>query len=325
VTGETTESATTFVQEHGLAFVGNCRTIADIWDWILAHEPLVDENPAAFAALETALLDLLARKRGIPVEALIGARALHETVSYSAIIGDSGPLKTWLASQAYALVGFSDFKIKLSADIGRDIKKFSRLPRLSRVRSDANNLWSDPSDCIRHVRSLGRELWAIEEPVKPGDIEGMRAIATELTLKVILDESLRNLSQLDDFSHDPEIWVANVRVSKCGGVLRSIAMARAAQSRGMGVVLGSHVGETSLLTRAALAVGQGMNAPPIAREGGFGKLLLERDISMPSLRFSRGGRLDTSRLCLMEEPGWGVEIGSNQVSWNAPGSAATIT
>ena len=259
VTGETEAGARAFVQAHGPDFLEACATVEDIHAWSAAREALIDDNPAAFAALESALLDLMGRRRGIPVEALIGLPPLGGPVAYSAIIGDSSPFKTWAAGMAYSLWGFSDFKVKLSADAKRDAAKLARLPPAARLRVDANNLWHDAEDCVRHMRALGRAVWAIEEPVAPGDIASLRTIAAQLPVKIILDESLRNRSHLGPFLDAPESWVANIRVSKCGGILRSIALAREAQDAGMGVVLGAHVGETSLLTRAALAGGQGLN------------------------------------------------------------------
>ncbi len=315
VTGETQTGAEAFIRSHGPEILERCTSIDKLRGWINENGSLIDSNPSAFSALELALLDLLSRRQGISVERLIGAGPLRGNPHYSAVIGDSSALKTGLASAAYALLGFADFKIKLSDDIEHDSKRLSRLPRNNPLRVDANNLWHDPEQCIRHIRSLGRKVWAIEEPVVAGDIGSMRVIAKQLSVKIILDESLLTCSQINPLLAEPDIWVPNIRVSKCGGVLRSIEIARIAQDAGMAVILGAHVGETSLLTRASLAVGQAMKRAPIAREGGYGTWLLRRDISAPPLRFSRRGILNINKYSLSDAVGWGLDVQPDRIHW----------
>ena len=122
-------------------------------------------------------------------------------------------------------------------------------------------------------------------PLEAGDVEGQAQLAEEMKARVILDESLCRKAQLPRYKESALEWIANVRVSKSGGILRAIDLARAAQELGMDVILGAHVGETSLLSRAALSVGQALERPPLAREGAFGRILVTRDVSDPSLRF----------------------------------------
>jgi L-alanine-DL-glutamate epimerase-like enolase superfamily enzyme len=48
--------------------------------------------------------------------------------------------------------------------------------------------------------------------------------------------------------HRPDIktdlaWIANVRVSKMGGLLRCLEFVKAARARSLGIIVGSHVGE----------------------------------------------------------------------------------
>ena len=97
-------------------------------------------------------------------------------------------------------------------------------------------------------------------------------------------------------------------MSKCGGILRSIDLARAAQEQGVDVILGAHVGETSILSRAALTVGQSLNDPALAREEAFGQILVTEDISDPSLRFGFRGVLRSKRWNFASLPGLGLFI-----------------
>ena len=66
------------------------------------------------------------------------------------------------------------------------------------------------------------------------------------------------------------------------------------------------MGETSLLTRAALTVAKAAGSALVAQEGAFGTFLLERDICDPPLMFGKGGVLDASAHERLAGAGWGL-------------------
>ena len=72
--------------------------------------------------------------------------------------------------------------------------------------------------------------------------------------------------------------------------------------------MGCHVGETSILSRAALTLMQAVGDRLIAAEGAFGTQLLRRDLTSPSLRFDRAGRLALSRVAGMGPSGFGLAL-----------------
>lgn len=98
-------------------------------------------------------------------------------------------------------------------------------------------------------------------------------------------------------------WIANLRVSKLGGVLRTMAVLDAARARGVGVIVGAQVGETSLLARAGLVVAHAAGASLLAQEGAFGTQLLAEDVCSPSLMFGVKGVLQFAT----RGPGWGLD------------------
>ena len=308
VTGETEESAIVFLKKYGEDWINSIKSIDALRERLRAEEDLIDKNPAAFSALEIALIDVLAQEKKISVEALLELPDLNDNIQYSAVVGDSSPFKTRAQAFIYRLIGFRDFKVKIGSDVERDKRRFQSLPGNIRLRVDANNLYTDADKCANHLKELNRKIWAIEEPLRAGDVEGQSQLAKAMKARIILDESLLSKDQLPLYEDSSLEWIANVRVSKSGGILRSIELARAAQAQGMDVILGAHVGETSLLSRAALTVGQALKQPPLAREGAFGRILVTRDISNPSLRFGLGGIIRTRRWNFAEAPGLGLSI-----------------
>ena len=301
MTGETEESVTQFLGQHGKDWTNSIHSIESLKEKIEAEEKLINRNPAAFAALEIAFWNFFTEEN-IPIEGLLKLPLLSDDIQYSAVVGDSGPFKTRAQSLIYHLIGFRDYKVKIGKDLGRDRKRFASLPSNIRLRVDANNLFTDPEQCVNHLKSLGREIWAIEEPVREGDVQGQSHVSEAMGSRIILDESLCLKEQLFAYQNANDTWIANIRVSKCGGILRSIDLARAAQEQGVDVILGAHVGETSILSRAALTVGQSLNDPALAREGAFGRILVTEDISNPSLRFGLEESCDLNGGTLLAYP-----------------------
>lgn len=289
VTGETVASAARFFADHREAFSA-LDDLAALKDWIAVHEDAVDRNPAAFAAIELAMLDLFARRAGLGIEAFLGLPPLRP-VAISAVFGVTGRKAAAVMAAGYRLFGMTDAKVKVSADQGADCARLALIRRIlgnrARLRVDANNLFPDPAACIAHVSALHLPIWAVEEPLAPRDFSGMEGIAKSTGARIILDESATRLADLERIE-GPQ-WIANMRVSKLGGLIRSLEMLGVARTRGLGVIIGCHVGETSLLTRAALALAAAGGESVQAVECAYGGYLLARDLTRPRLRFGRGG------------------------------------
>lgn len=309
VTGETVEGALAFIASHADELRREIASLDALTVWMRGHTALIDRHPAGWCAIELALLDLLARDRGVPVDALLGLPAPRGPFRYTAVVGDAAPEVCAATIGRYRRVGFTDFKLKLSGNEPRDRGKVMalRAERGVRVRADANNLWSEPGDAVAFLRGLDYPFFAIEEPVGADRYEALLRIAEEFDTRIVLDESLLRAEQLERLPGPPARWIANVRVSKAGGLLRSLDLVRAAGSRGVGVIVGAQVGETSLLTRAALTVAQAAGDALLAQEGAFGTHLLQYDVCDPPLMFGAGGVLDPSTTCL-DAPGFGLSI-----------------
>lgn len=311
VTSESLASAQDFASAHAHEWTASICDIATLGGWAQGHRGLIDVNPAAWAAVELALLDLIGKCEGKSVEALLGLPPVSGRFRYTAVLGDAAPVAFAAQLAHYCKAGFRDFKIKLSGDRERDQAKVKALADAGiapeSVRADANNLWRSTDDALGALQALRFPFFALEEPLPPGDHEGMSRLAAALGTRIILDESLLRSDQLDRLPGPPERWIANLRISKMGGVLRSLELVRALRKRGLKLVVGAHVGETSVLTRAALTVAQDARDLLIAQEGAFGTHLLSYDVAEPPLMFGAGGVLDAS-IMRADAPGFGLSI-----------------
>ena len=303
VTGEDLDSAQAFVARHRDALVGSdLRGTPDLVAFMDQHAADVDANPAAWCAVELALLDLLACSDNRSVEAALGLPEIDGTFRYTAVIGDGDTDAFAAAFERYHRLGFTDYKLKLSGNLDRDRTKIEIVKRRAtaglRVRLDANNLWGSPAAASAHLAALegvGCPLFAIEEPLPAGRHEALAVLAATTDMKIILDESctgLRHLRQLAPYVEAaPERWIVNLRVSKMGGLIRSLAVVDGARRLGIGIIVGAQVGETSMLTRAALTVASRAGDLLVAQEGAFGTHLLEHDVYDPPLMFGPAGIL----------------------------------
>ena len=279
-------------------------TFDSVLGWLEKSEALIDRFPSAWCAVEMALLDLFSREQGCSVEALLGIKACRRKGRYSAVLGDDSKWKYSAIVDQYLIRGFSDFKIKLSGNLERDREKIEILYDLCeehgvadpRVRFDANNLWKGRvEDAIAHLKALPEGVFAVEEPVGSGDSEGISRVSLATGLPVILDESLCTTQDLARFQNLPGKYIANIKVSRVGGVLRALRLVKVLEKSGWPVIVGCHVGETSLLTRAALIPADAAGENLVAQEGAYGDYLVEREPVYPMLKFGRGGQLDLKR------------------------------
>jgi L-Ala-D/L-Glu epimerase len=308
VTGETLESAATFFERWRPAVAAAITDVDTLRTFVGTHAEAIDHAPAAWCAIELALLDALGRTDGQPVEALLGLPALRGPFTYTAVLGDADAATFERQLARYLSLGFRDMKLKVSGDAGRDYPKLERLGATSgvSVRVDANNLWAHPEAAIEYLRRLPGPVVAVEEPLGPRRFADMARLVDATGVPVILDESVSRVRDLDTLASAPDRWLVNVRVSKMGGVLRALDVVARARLLGVPVIVGAQVGETSLLTRAALPVAEAAGNSLRGQEGAFGTHLLERDVCDPPLMFGAGGRLEVADHPRLARPGLGV-------------------
>jgi L-alanine-DL-glutamate epimerase-like enolase superfamily enzyme len=307
VTGESVETARAFFARYKPELEREVEDLATLRAWAASHESDLDTNPAAWCAVELALLDAFAREEGLTIEQFLSLPALAGRFRYTAVLGDQDGDAFRASAAKYRRFGFQDFKVKLSGDPRRDLDKVAVVREwgeATRVRADANNLWESGEAAVAFLRELAFPFFAIEEPIRSNQYADLARVAEALERPIILDESLLRTDQIGRLGGSSASWLINVRVSKMGGLLRSLEVVQAAGRAGIGVIVGAQVGETSLLTRVALTVAQAAGPNLVAQEGAFGTFLLERDICDPPLMFGAGGILDASSV----KTGAGIDV-----------------
>ncbi len=267
-----------------------------------------EKSPSAVCAVELALLDLFCKKQDIPVWKLFEEKPITETMCYSSIL----PLvsKDYLESILKLTVqyGICQIKAKASSSIEETVETVSvirkRLGDEVDMRLDANGAFnaSEATRLVHQLKRKGHDISSFEQPVPKEDKNGLKRVEQETGVAVIADESFSSERDLDEIVKNRFCKGINIRISKCGGFLRSKKMVRDAMSAGLFCQLGCHVGETSILA----AAGRHLAAvcPPFRFvEGCYSRFLLKEDICKNPIEFGFEGRAKVP-----EGPGLGIEI-----------------
>ncbi len=311
VTGETIQTATNFFTTYREAWE-EFQNVSDLQTWMAENNQAINENPASWCAVELALFDCWGQENRQSIESLLSLQEITGQFQYSAVLGPENIASFEKQAKQFCALDFYDFKIKVTGNREDDRSKIKFLKDLPiqniRIRLDANNLWHAASEVVPYLTSLDHQFFATEEPLQVGDYEGCRQISQQLGLPIILDESFLRFEQFNDLETDSKNWIINIRISKMGGILRSLEIAEHAKTKGIPLIIGAQVGETSILTRAALTIATQYRDILLAQEGAFGTYLLERDITATSLMFGQGGVLDSPSLST--QPGLGLTLSS---------------
>ncbi len=309
VTGETNESVMSHLQgalqEAMLGF--NPTSFGEALEQIDAL-PFHDANrtplPAARAALELALLDASMRffERSFDdVVAWMGLPGFGTPGSlpearFSGVLAAREParllrklrLMYWGGLRHFKLkVGMDDDDARVAAVAGYLAKPL--VAEKATLRLDANGAWSKDEAIERLGDWRDYVISGIEQPLPRGQEEDLPILKDLFDIPIVHDESVITR---DDAVLLNDLGVAdvfNVRVSKCGGLLASLHLAQLIRRIGAELQIGCMVGETSLLTAAALRL---VSVCPSVRwlEGAYGRFLLSHDIVRRPLQFGYAGR-----------------------------------
>ncbi len=220
-------------------------------DWLEAAAARMDErirgHGAAKCALDIALHDLVARRAGVPVHALLGLPAGGPPTDFT--IGLDEP--DVVAERARRAAHFPALKIKLGS--ARDLATLEavRAVYLGPIRVDANTAWQ-PDEAVAmlpELERLGVEL--IEQPFPARRLDQLRWLQERSSLPIVADESCVAFEDLDALVG--VVAGVNVKLAKCGGVGPARRMLERARELGFRTFLGC-MEETSVGIAASAAV-----------------------------------------------------------------------
>ena len=270
------------------------------------------DNPSALCAFELALLDLGGKYWDKTIIEMLGLTNSNKSLIYSLVV----PLLPEKALQKflhYALpyeIKHAKIKVDANNPKGHVQHVKSLLGDDVEIRVDANCSWSR-ANAPRFMSDMAEiGVVSVEQPLPANDLEGTAELRTENMPLIILDEAVwaeDDVKRIADIGAGDAI---NVRISKCGGLIGALKVVEAASKNDIGIQLGSHVGESCILSAAGAHLASGISQFRWL-EGCFGTHLLSSDLCEESYRFEHGGKFD-----LPEGPGLGITVSESRLESN---------
>lgn len=207
-------------------------------------------NRGAKAAVDVALHDLVARRRGVSLPVLLGSTTLRVPTDVTLAAGEPDALGD--AARARVAEGFSVLKVKVGNDAATDVARVRAVRKVVgagvRLRIDANQGWT-ARDAVRVIGALEDahlDVELVEQPLPAADLDGMAWVTARVSTPVMADESVYGVRDLVEVIRRRSADLVNVKLAKCGGLSVAVTLLELAHAQGLGTIVGSmmetHIG-----------------------------------------------------------------------------------
>lgn len=206
-------------------------------DGLVKHYRLVKGNNFAKAGLEMACWDLLARREGKPLAALLGGTRA-EILSGVSLGIETDPAALFDQIDRHLAEGYRRVKLKIAP--GHDVEIVRRVreryPDLP-LQVDANSAYTlDDLPTLQRLDEFG--LLLIEQPLAHDDIIDHARLQAGLATPVCLDESIHSADDARKAIDLNACRVINIKVSRVGGLREAKRVHDVCQARGVPVWCG---------------------------------------------------------------------------------------
>lgn len=298
---ETTSTTAHIISDFLLPLLEPGLTLAELLDrW----KP-VRGHGMAKATVENALIDLTAKRKNLPLHALLGYPAKPVMSGVSLGIQDSPEL---LVEKAGVAVRAGYHRVKMKVKKGKDIEYVravrSAFPDLA-LMVDANGDYTlDDADHLAALDEFG--LTMIEQPLSYSDIYQHSKLQRRLKTAICLDESILGLDDAVTAVELGACRVINIKQGRVGGLVESLRIASYAASKGIPVWSGG-MDETGIgrAVNIHLQTDPAFSVPGDTAETAR---YFEVDLVEPPVTLGPGGFIDPP-----EGPGIGVVVQADRL------------
>jgi L-alanine-DL-glutamate epimerase-like enolase superfamily enzyme len=259
------------------------------------------DAPAARAALDMALWDLAARKKGVPLVRFWGGEP--KPLQTSVTIGVCSVEETLAAARDWVAQGFRIIKVKIGENVELDTERLREMrdalgPDIA-LRVDGNQGYSleDARTLLRTTDGLDLEM--IEQPLDARDLTSMCTLRGESRVPIVADEAAGTIDECREIVDRGAAHGINIKLMKCGGPSAARSIHDYANAAGLSLMLGCN-DETRISIAAAAHLALAM--PGLKYADLDGHMDLVRDPA------SGGFEIRDGCLHVGEKPGLGVEV-----------------
>ena len=238
--------------------------IKNITKELLTHTPkealqILHDNSmksSAKAALDMALVSLLAQEKGISLAKYLGAKDIN-TLQTDITISLNSVDKMLHDTQEAISNKMNILKVKLGGDIYHAIKVTQeiscRFPEV-KIVVDANQAWS-LQESLLFVKTMKKTpIELIEQPVKANMLKELKTITNATHIPILADESAFTLEDVKQIVESKSADMINIKLMKCGGLTKAVEILEYAREKEVFCMLGSMLeGPISINAAVSLA------------------------------------------------------------------------
>ncbi|WP_437717838.1 dipeptide epimerase [Sorangium sp. So ce448] len=209
---------------------------------------------AARCAIETAILDALTKRAGMPLWAFFGGSGTALTTDITITTGS--PERAGEAARRAAAMGFRALKVKVggrlaASDPARIEAIYAAAPGASLILDGNGGLTAGEAlALVAHARRLGANVALLEQPVPRDDWDGMKEVTRRAGVDVAADESAASAEDVLRVAAERAATVVNIKLMK-GGIAEALDIAAVARAAGLGLMIGGMVESVLAMTASA--------------------------------------------------------------------------
>ncbi|CAA9558927.1 MAG: L-alanine-DL-glutamate epimerase (EC [uncultured Thermomicrobiales bacterium] len=280
VTGETWPSAAAMLRDDlAPALLGH--DARDRFGTMSRLDAVVEGAPAAKAALDIALHDLVARSLAVPLWVLLGGCS-KAALEISRVVSLGTPEAMADAARGHVADGFSTVKLKVGdataplLDAARVVAVRAAVGPEIGIKVDANQGWKASGTAVRAIQAMSESQPAyVEQPVAAWDLEGLADVRRQTGATIMVDEGCHGARDLLRVVALRAADLVNIKLMKTGGIGPALRLNAIAEAAGIGAQVGTMV-ESSIASAAGLHVAIALANVATVEMGG--PLMLAEDI-----------------------------------------------
>jgi L-alanine-DL-glutamate epimerase-like enolase superfamily enzyme len=245
VTGETPETVIKTLDKIAPRLIGMCPL--RIEQNVELMDSLVQENPAAKAAIDIALHDILGKTARKPLYMLMGGYCTEVLTDLT--LGIKSPKEMAKDALKALKKGFKALKVKVGINPTEDVERI-RLIREAvgnkiQIRIDANQGWT-PQQAIEALNKMKKfNIQFAEQPVPAEDFKGLIKVKKNSPIPVMADESVHSPEDAFRLIQAEAVDFINIKLMKSGGILKARKIAEVAEAAGIPCMIGC-MGESAI-------------------------------------------------------------------------------
>lgn len=275
-------------------------------------DKVVVGNNFAKCAIETALLDAMGQRVGLPLSELLGGRRRDTLpVAWTLASGDTArdiaEAEEMLDRRRHRIFKLKIGKRPLADDVAHVAAIKTALGDRASVRVDVNMAWDEVTAArgMQMLEDAGCDL--VEQPVAGHNRRAMGRLAGRFNIPVMADEALTGPTSAFAIASEAAADVFAVKIQQSGGLSNAAKVAAIAEAAGIGLYGGTML-ESGVATAASAQLFATFPSLAFGTEL-FGPLLLTEEILETPLAYA------DFALQVPEGPGLGVRIDADKLAF----------